>query len=207
MLDEMHKQLGAYLDGELYGAALQAMQAHLETCRECREELDALRRLSEALRSASLPEGLPPADRFADQLIQQLPPRVAVRPAFPVSRAGWLVPVGLLAVLVFSQATGVLSTLASLASASGQLGDIGAWFGAGPGQTLWFSALQTILQNALDLKAIANLQVANDAVLGLQQWLINPLLWQSIVALAYLAGLAAWWFSRQASNPQAQELE
>ena len=101
MVDEMREQLGIYLDGELHGAALQAMQVHLETCTACREELDSLRHLSEMLRSAPMPVGLLPADRFADQLAPRLPPRTANWAAFPVSRAGWLVPLGLMTVLIF----------------------------------------------------------------------------------------------------------
>jgi anti-sigma factor RsiW len=207
MSDEMRKQLGAYLDGELLGSSLQAMQSHLETCLTCREELEALRRLSETLRSTPLPACLLPGDHFANQLVGRLPPRSADRASFPVSRPGWLVPLGLLTGLILLQATGVLSLLMTLVSGNSQLGDPGAWFVVGSGQPLWFSAVQTILQNVLDLKAPGGLQAANEVVVSLQQWLIQPLFWQLIITTAYLGGLAAWWTGRQSSAPQEQALD
>jgi predicted anti-sigma-YlaC factor YlaD len=207
MSDEMRKQLGAYLDCELSSSLRQAVQAHLNTCPDCREELDTLRQLSKTLRSAPLPAGLPSADRFVDQLAPRLPARSVNRTAIPASRAGWLIPLGLLAMLIFIQATGVLSTLVTLASGSGQLGQIGTWFAAGSGQTLWFSAAQTTLQNVLSMNAFSNLQVTNDIVVGLQQWLLSPLLWQVIVTVAYVAGLAIWLSGRQASSRNQQILE
>ena len=65
MSDPMREQLGAYLDGELHGTSLQAMQLHLETCASCKEELAALRRISETLREAPLPASLSPAAGFS----------------------------------------------------------------------------------------------------------------------------------------------
>lgn len=197
MPDEMRKQLGAYLDGELNGSARQVLQAHLETCPACRAELDGLRQLSKTLRGAPLPADLTPAGRFVDQLVPRLPPRSVHREGFSGPRAVWLVPVGLLTVVVFFQATGALSTLFTLVATSGQLGELGGWLPGGPGQTLWFSAAQVVLQNLLSSNAPANLQVVNDTMVNLQQWLITPLLWQLVVTLAYFGGLAAWWFSRQ----------
>jgi hypothetical protein len=207
MSDEMRKQLGAYLDGELLGSSLQAMQSHLETCLTCRQELEALRRLSETMRGAPLPAGLLPGDHFVDQLAGRLPPRSANWAAFPVSRPGWLVPLGLLTGLILLQAMGVLSLLVTLVSGNSQLGDPGAWFVVGSGQPLWFSAVQTIFQNLLNLKAPGGLQAANEVVMSLQQWLIQPLFWQMIITTAYLGGLAVWWTGRQASASQEQALE
>ena len=206
MSDEFRNQLGAYMDGELHGPTLRAMQDHLETCPACQEELVALRKISETLRSSPLPAVLPPADRFADRLVRRLPPRSADQAVHPVTSAGWLVPLGLLAALIFIQATTVLNLLAALASGTGKLSDIGAWFAAGSSQTLWFSAVQEILQITLSLKAPAGLEVANNAVVSLQQWLINPLLWQSAVALVYLACLAIWWRRHQSSPAHERAL-
>jgi hypothetical protein len=204
----MREQLGAYLDGELQGPSRQILQDHLKTCPSCREELAALGRLSETLRAASsLPAGIQSSDRFVDQLLLRLPPQSVHPAAFSLPLAGWLVPLGLLIALVFIQATGILSVLVALAPDNGPLGEIGAWFTAGPGQTLWFTAVQTFLQNTVSLSAFGNLQAANDAVSSLQQWLINPLLWQLAVTLAYLGCLAAWWSGHKTSLPVEQASE
>jgi len=206
MSDPMREQLGAYLDGELHGTSLQAMQLHLETCASCKEELAALRRISETLREAPLPASLPPAAGFSEALMQRLPPRPP-HAAVSLPRSAWLVPLGMLIALVFVQAASVLSTLAGLAQGTGLLGEIGSWFADGSGQTLWFGAAQAILQNILSLKALFGLQFANDTIVVLQQWFINPLLWQSAVALAYLACLAVWWSGHQSSQAANLVLE
>jgi hypothetical protein len=202
MQDDMRKQLGPYLDGELQGAARRALQAHLETCAACRAELAELRQLSTALRSTPLPAGLMPANQFVDQLAGRLPPRPASPAGFPASRASWLAPVALLAVVVLLQVVSVLNTLFMAATASGQLGGLGAWLAPGSGQTLWFSATQLLSQSLLSLNPPENLQAANNLLVSLQHWLINPLLWQFVVTLAYFGGLAAWFASRrEASHP------
>ena len=207
MSDPMREQLGALIDGELHGASLQAMQLHLETCASCQKELAALRRLSEVLREVPLPAALPPAAGFTEALVNRLPPRPTHATAVSLTRAGWLVPLGMLIALVFVQATSVLNLLAGLAQRNGLLGEIGAWFTDGSGQTLWFGAAQMILQNMLSLRTLFGLQVANDTIVGLQQWLINPLLWQSAVALAYLACLAVWWSGHKSSQVSNLVLE
>jgi predicted anti-sigma-YlaC factor YlaD len=182
------------------------LQAHLETCSACRAELAELRQLSTVLRSAELPADLMPANQFVDQLAGRLPPRPAAREwLLPVSRAGWLAPVALLVLVVFNQVVSVLTTLFTAASASGQLGDLGAWLAPGAGQTLWFSAAQLFSQNVLSLNLPDNLQAANDLLVSLQQWLINPLLWQFVVTLAYFAGLAVWLASRREAGLKEQD--
>jgi predicted anti-sigma-YlaC factor YlaD len=207
MPDLMREQLWAYLDGELHGTSLQAMQVHLETCTACQEELIALRQLSQSLRQAPLPASLPTAARFAEELVERLPPQPASQASIPMTRAAWLVPMGMLIALVLIQATSVLSMLVRLAEGTGLLGEIGDWLSIGSSQTLWFGIAQAALQNMLNLKALLGLQVANDAIVGLQQWFINPLLWQSALALAYLACLTAWWFSHQSPQAPNQVLE
>jgi hypothetical protein len=203
----MREQLWAFLDGELTGTTRQAMQVHLETCASCKEELAALRRLSQTLREAPLPAALPPAARFSEALVQRLPPRSTHAIAVSMPRAGWLVPLGMLLALVLVQATSVLSILVGLARSAGLLGEMGSWLSDGSGQTLWFGAVQLILQNILGFKALFGLQVANDTLVGLQQWFIIPLLWQSAMALTYLAGLKVWLSGRQSSRASNPVLE
>ncbi len=60
-------RLEEYLDGELEDAAREAVEAHLNSCGTCRQEMAALRRLEEVLRAA--PAGAPPeAGRFLEEV-------------------------------------------------------------------------------------------------------------------------------------------
>ncbi len=54
----LRENLEEYLSGNLDPASRQALEAHLAACVECREEWEALRQLSEGLRSLRPPQGL-----------------------------------------------------------------------------------------------------------------------------------------------------
>ena len=92
MPDQMSDKLGAYLDGELDRRAQSEVQAHLETCPACQDELEELRRLSHLLRAAPQPDFTPASD-FKAQLMLQLPRREEALPQAPHTRqlaaAGW----------------------------------------------------------------------------------------------------------------------
>lgn len=200
MSDPFREHLGMYLDGELSAEAHQAVAAHLEACPECQAELAGLRRLSQTLRQAPLPTELPSAAHFTDQLMDQLPARPAPAP-FRMSRAAYLIPLGLLAAMAAVQAGILLSSLIPLAAGSGLLGEVGAWLEGGAQHTLWFSAASAVLGGALP----GGLDLVNSLAVNLQRWLI-PLLLQLAFGAAYLAWLAVWWSKYLAAQPETQTL-
>ena len=59
-MNHPHEQLADLLDGTLDEASLAGVQAHLDTCEECRADVEAARRGREAARS--LPVAEPPGD-------------------------------------------------------------------------------------------------------------------------------------------------
>ena len=70
----------AYYDGELRGARLGQVEAHLEGCTDCRAELEQLRRLSVLLgEAAEVPARLEPGVFTAQVNARLTPP--AARPA------------------------------------------------------------------------------------------------------------------------------
>ena len=73
------KRLGAYLDGDLRGPEREALRLHLEACRHCAGEADALRS------SVALLRGLPPVEAPA-----HLAQRVIARLRDGEGRGGWL---------------------------------------------------------------------------------------------------------------------
>jgi hypothetical protein len=202
MSDKMREQLGAYMDGELHGAALQAMRAHLESCADCSEELTSLRRLSETLRQVPLPETLPSAAQFRANLMRSLPSRPD-QAAAPLKLSAWLVPAGLLFGLVFIEATSILDRLAWLSGRTDILGGVTLI----PGQSPWFALVQAFIQNLVNLKALPALQLTSNIMAGLEQWFISPLFYQALVALVYLVGLGIWWSKRRSSQASNMVLE
>lgn len=125
--------LGAYHDGELRGARLQQVEAHLEGCELCRRELEGLRSLSAALKEARVPAFRAlPLEATEQITASRRSARRAVRWE-QVLKAGWLaVPFGLIAVWALFQA-GLL--IASLAGASGL--EVDLWLPALTGIALW----------------------------------------------------------------------
>lgn len=63
MADHLGEQLSAYLDGELGGEALVAVEAHLATCAVCQAALDDLQRITR--RARSLDDRPPERDLWA----------------------------------------------------------------------------------------------------------------------------------------------
>ena len=64
--EEVDRQLGAFVDGELRDGARAQVEAHLQGCPRCREAADALRQLGAAAREgeADVPLTLSEADAF-----------------------------------------------------------------------------------------------------------------------------------------------
>ena len=191
MLDLMRAKLEAYHDGELLDADRRALEAHLETCPACQADLAALRQLSDVLHSAPLPATLPNAEAFAARLVRRLPLRPTLRPAPQPAYAVWLVPIGLLALMVVLQALNVTGSLVNLVLDAAMQDGTVSWIQAAPRQTVWFGAARMVLESTHSLQALSSLDTANELVLTLQR-VLQPLLWYGLAALAYLAWLVAW---------------
>lgn len=103
-----------YLDGELSTAQRRQADAHLVGCPACRAALERRRALSGML--LAVPPALQgkSAQRFADEVARQMQsaPARTPAPSHPWLRAAWVaVPVALLAVFTFFQATALLTNL------------------------------------------------------------------------------------------------
>gem|GEM_PF-3258205 len=88
--EELSEELSAYLDGELSSQERAALEAHLERCPRCREELASLRAVSTLV--ASLPQ-VEPSEQFRRALNREISahrPRRWLRP-LPIF-AGDLIP-------------------------------------------------------------------------------------------------------------------
>jgi anti-sigma factor RsiW len=193
MHEELRLQLNAYLDGELHGRNLKEMQAHLDTCKTCRDELDQLRRLSDLLQADPGAETIP-AERFVSQLMLRLPRRIPGGPARTRSPLpGWLVPAGLLGTWCFVQTVFVLTDAFSLADLTGLLGRAALWLGTGQ-ESIWFSAAVNLLGGKAFISLPALSLLNNVSVFWAN--LFSGFLWQAVISVFYCAWLLIWWFRR-----------
>jgi len=118
-------RLGSHLEGDLARAQDARLTAHLESCRACREELEALRRAAELVRG--LPDPAPPA-HLAERVMARLRDADGGRPGAPPealraarSRAPWAWPA---AALTAASVVGV-AALVLLAQSFGSGGGTG----------------------------------------------------------------------------------
>jgi hypothetical protein len=117
--DQAHvtEWIGAYHDGELKGARLQQVAAHLEHCVTCRAELEALQGLSGLLQTAPAITPRAPARTFAAQVGLRLPhPTTMQQPAWRKAlKFGWqFAPLGLIVIWAFAQAVSWVTGLVLL---------------------------------------------------------------------------------------------
>ena len=100
----------AYHDGELHGARLRQVEAHLETCTTCQAELEALRGLSTLLQASPAITPRSSARTFAAQVNLRLP-RSILQPAWRKAlKTGWqFAPLGLIVAWAFFQAVGLVT--------------------------------------------------------------------------------------------------
>jgi len=195
MPDTIFNKLNAYLDGELGPREAADVEAHVAICEECRAELDDLCQLSNILTGASMPEFTPASD-FKTRLMLQLPRRDETATA--ESNAPfliWLIPLLVLAMLIFVQITMGLSSIVTWVNQSGLLNGSAGWASEAPRQTLWFTTLQSSVGSVLDISGLALL---NDA--GVFTWnMFVTLLMQIGAAILYWSVLVLAW--RKSSNP------
>jgi hypothetical protein len=165
------------------------MESHLAECPSCSAELDEFRQVSQLLKAAPLPEFLP-RERFTANLALLLPRRpVQDRPVGKATFAWWLVPAGLLSLVLFVRTVFLVSTMVSLADLTGLLGSTAAWLGAG-GQTFWFNTLMNLTGGQLGA-AQASIAALNELGL-LGHSVITSLFWQAGIFMFYCAWLAFW---------------
>lgn len=110
MMQHISDWISAYHDGELRGARLQAVEAHLQDCAACRAELETLRRLSALL----LGNPVAASQNSPDSFVAQVGLRLQGRPALPASHnsrspVGWLAPLIVVGLWAFGQAVLLLS--------------------------------------------------------------------------------------------------
>ncbi len=198
MPDPIFNKLSAYLDGELNEREAAAVEAHIETCAECRSGLDELRRLSALLDGSPEPDFTPVQD-FRSQLMLQLPRRdESSRPVPEAPFLIWSAPVMVVIVLVFIQITTGISSLVNLANRAGLLNGSAGWAAAAPRQMVWFTAIQTTGSYIADIPNLPALQFLNSA--GVLSWdLFINLLLQITAAVIYWGLLGFIW--RRGNNP------
>src|SRR5512133_2577753 len=195
MPDLVRNKLSAYLDGELARRDQIEVETHLETCPDCRQEVEELRQLSQEWHAAPLPEFTPALD-FKAQLMLQLPRRDETlqsgsnNPVLP-----WMAPTLVLAGWIFVQVTLGVSTLVLLAEQAGLIDGAAAWAASAPQQMLWFTTAKAAIGSGLGSGGVASLTILNDASLFLQN-VVTLLLGQVGVALLYWGAMTLVWQDR-----------
>jgi len=193
MNGHVSKWLGAYLDGELSNNRLRRVQAHLDACEVCREELEGLRRLSQTLQSAHAPE-FPLVDQFATHVTLQLS-HAEIKQEKRVALLWWLIPAVLLAAWFFLQVVLTLSGFVSLLDSANLLGGLGQYISGGSQQTLWFVAITNLFGESLGEAQQVTLSIANQLSIFISES-IGRFFWQGVISLLYLGWLAVWWLRR-----------
>lgn len=192
MSDHILDLLGVYLDGELRNGQLRKVEAHLNECRTCLEEYQALQALSLTLQDATLPEFAAP-ERLAGQVALRLPRT----PEKPMSHRAlefgwWLAPVGLILAWIFLSTTLLLSDVIKTANDFGLVSSAATWLVSSSSTEAYWSG--TLGQ--MGLLAGESLQWAEMTEV-FSKTTLPQIIWQASIALLYLSWMAIWW-ARQA---------
>ena len=189
MPEHIHQYLGAYMDGELHGTALQRVQAHLAQCQQCQSALDEMMGLSALLRDTPPQVAFTPSARFAANLNLNLPRQPQAEPTLvPLN---WFIPLGILVTWLFLQITFGISDVLVFFSSLGLLGDGWTVTGSAP-QTTWFTLFNWLIGDKIPLQGYLFVENLNTAQVFIQ-FLVSPALWQVLLTLAYVAWLPLWW--------------
>lgn len=188
--------LNAYLDGELKGSHLQQVEVHLAECNLCREELEALARISSLVREVPAPEFMP-VERFTAQVNLRLPLRRTGPPQSRLREAGWwMIPVGLLVAWVFVSTAFFVSDVLFAAGNMGLLTSVSDWLAFdSTSQADWSALLGQAGVLSGDRLGWAILTEAFTRTSLLQ------IILQASIALLYLSWMAIWWTRRQRQGP------
>lgn len=195
MSDHILESLGAYIDGELQGAQLRKVEAHLDECQSCLEEYYALQALSTTLHTAPVPD-LPLPERFAADVALRLP-RAPVKPvrAKALEVGWWLVPVGLVVVWIFVSTTILVSNVITAAGGFGLLDSTSAWLIAGsPG------AEYSAFLGQFGLLEGGNLEWFTFSE-SFSRTIVTSIFWQVSIAMLYLSWFAIWWARHTRQEP------
>ena len=120
MNEHITQWLGAYHDGELRGAQLERVEAHLKSCADCRADLARLESLSALLAESPAPAGLKPAAQFVAEVHRRIPVRPEPTRWGRAMRTSWrLTPAALIGVLIFLQTTNLVGLAGHRRAAAG----------------------------------------------------------------------------------------
>jgi predicted anti-sigma-YlaC factor YlaD len=173
MSEHINGWLVAYHDGELGERRSKKVEAHLEGCEVCREELEKLGTLRMVLQENPEASDILSQDRFVAQVglrLQHRPSRTAFQRTLMTM---WtLIPVGILGVWAFAQALFTAVRLMGLAL------DFGMWSELA---VLFSSTSQTTL-------------------LGSYFWCFR---FSIVIGFISLSWLASWWISQQGDKPKS----
>ena len=200
MSNHVIEWLNAYLDGELHGSRLHAVEAHLAECEACQAELRSLRDLSELLHKVPAPEFVSP-ERFATHVNLLLPQKPVTAQKSTLFEIGWwMIPVGLLAVWAFIGTASIVSNMISTANNFGLVDSANTLLISGTSDTVsWTSTLRQfgfMEGNSLQWIELTESYSKN---------VIPQFVWQVSVALLYLTWIAIWW-ARQTRHQQYGQL-
>jgi predicted anti-sigma-YlaC factor YlaD len=196
--------LNAYLDGELRGARLQHVEAHLTECSDCRSELESLAKLSNLLDEAPAPEFIP-AERFAAQINLLLPQKRVTTSRKKLLEVGWwMIPVGLLAVWIFIGTSFLVTDILAAANGFGLIPGISNWLGFGSASEAYWSAtlgqIGVLSGNSLGWASFTE---------AFTRTSLLQITLEVSIALLYLSWVAIWWARHRshARQPHGQLLE
>lgn len=188
MSDHVLDLLGAYLDGELQGAGLRRVAAHLDECQSCMQDFRALQALSAVLHEAPEPEFSAP-ERLASNVTLHLP-REQEKPLGERALAfgWWLVPVALILAWVFLGTTLLVSRMVVSADTLGLLDNASAGLVPGArvesGYAAFLGQMGVLNQASMPWFTLSESFVRS---------LISITTWQISISLLYLSWMAIWW--------------
>ena len=185
MSDHIAELLNAYLDGELNSSQRRKVEAHLENCPRCVDELEALEALSGTLDEVHLPEFSSP-EQLAANVALRLPrtPVKAVNSRKLLDVGWWLMPVGLIVVWFFLSTFSLASDLIDAASNVGLVDEVSIFVE----NTVNYSAFLGRV-GLLDADTLQWLTPSESFV----REFLGQLFWQVALAMLYLSWIAIWW--------------
>ncbi|MBT3337683.1 MAG: hypothetical protein HN855_13015 [Anaerolineae bacterium] len=196
MPDHKFELLNAYLDGELNPQQHRKTEAHLETCEECRAELETLETLSGTLAEVPLPEFSPPEQLVANVALQ-LPRKPLKEPASRkwLEYGWWLAPIGLIATWAFISIYTVAGDLVGAASNLGLVENASIFAGN--------STNYSALLGRFGLLDPSMLEWLVPSETFIRQF-FSQLIWQVALAMLYLSWIAIWWVRQTRLGPKQQ---
>jgi len=201
MHNDIFKQLGAYVDGELNSRELHKVEKHLDECLICQKEHASLKSLSAVLQEAPLPD-FPSEKHFAANVALRLPREDINSTNSKVLEVGWwLAPIGLITAWIFLSTTNLIGEILGAAKTIGLLNNTSAFLVATPSsQANWSTTLGNF-----GFLAGNNLQWAQ-ILESFTRTTAPQIIFQIAIAILYLSWMAIWW-ARHTRNEFGQALK